>query len=422
MAFERGWRHRRRNAQEPPGDRLIGDLRQIARRLLVVLLATSLSACVTDYRVAAGTGRVGGVAAVARGLSNVALARLIADMDPAMLALAKRHDPVRAADPWGRVVGWTSYDLSRIPSLGSLNLAASDAMLINALKPADSDPPPPARPFILKASADDRARAEECLTQAVYYEAAVEPVEGMQAVAQTVLNRLRHPGYPKSVCGVVYEGSQRATGCQFSFTCDGSLTRVPNPVLWERARSVAQRALGGFVLGSVGTATHYHADYVAPYWAPTLYKITQIGRHIFYRWTGPSGLPRAFSGRYAGGEATLSAAILEGVDERTQGSQLLGETLRPGEGTKTVVLDVAGESRSYTIQVPGLPGDETVRIDGALQPARRPPSAQEIADINARLKAMDDPDAPLSTAPPPSPSPAADPNAGDLPIATRRGQ
>ena len=380
----------------------------------------SLSACVTDYRVAAGTGRMGGVVAIARGLSDAALARLTADMDPAMLALARRHDPVTKADPWGRVIGWSSYDLSRIPTLGGLDLTAGDAMLINALKPMDSEPPPPANPFRLRASPDDRAHAEECLTQAIYYEAAVEPIEGMQAVAQTVLNRLRHPGYPKSVCGVVYEGSQRITGCQFSFTCDGSLARVPNPVLWERARGVARRALGGFVMAAVGTATHYHADYVAPYWAPTLYKITQIGRHIFYRWTGPSGLPRAFNGRYSGGEANLSLAILEGYDERTQGSQLLGDQAGVGELTKTVTLEVAGEARDYTIQIPGLPGEQQIRIEGALQPSRRPPTAQEIADINARLKAIEDPDAPMSTAPTAS-QPSIDPGAGDLPIATRRG-
>ena len=400
---------------------MIGRLRHFGRGLLVVLLAASLSGCVTNYRVAAGAGRMGGVVAVARGLSNEALARLTADMDPAMLALARRHDPVRAPDSWGRVVGWTSYDLSRIPTLGDLDVAATDAMLINALRPSDSEPAAPARPFVLKASDDDRARAEQCLTQAVYYEAAIEPVEGMQAVAQTVLNRLRHPGYPKSVCGVVYQGSQRVTGCQFSFTCDGSLARVPDPVLWERARAVAQRALNGFVLSTVGTATHYHADYVAPYWAPTLYKITRIGRHIFYRWTGPAGLPRAFSGRYAGGEANLSMAILEGLDERTQGSQLLGDPLRSGEMTRTVTLDVAGESRSYTIQIPGAEGGDPVRVMGALQPARRPPTAQEVADINARLKAMEDPDAAVSTAPPPVAAPT-DPNVGDLPIATRRGQ
>lgn len=373
----------------------------------------------TNYRVAAGTGRTGGMAAVARGLSNDALARLTADMDPAMLALARRHDPAPSADPWGRVVGWTSYDLSNIPTLGGIALDAGDALLINALKPFGAEPPPPAKPFYLpvKTSPDDRTRAEECLTQAIYYEAAIEPIEGMQAVAQTVLNRLRHPGYPKSVCGVVYEGSQRVTGCQFSFTCDGSLARVPNPVLWDRARSVARRALSGYVLPTVGTATHYHADYVAPYWAPTLYKIAKIGRHIFYRWTGPSGLPRAFSGRYAGGESNLSLAILQGLDERTQGSQLIGDAVRSAEMmTKTVTLGAEGEARTYTIQVPGLPGDEQIRIEGALQPTRRPPTAQEVADINARLKALEDPDAPMSTAPIAAPPPASDPNAGDLPI------
>lgn len=397
---------------------MIRILPHIARRLLVVVVAASLSSCVTDYRVAAGAGRMGGVVAVARGLSNEALARLTADMDPAMLALARRHDPVREADPWGRVVGWTSYDLSRIPTLGSFDLAAGDAMLINALRPFGAEPPLPARPFVLKASQDDQARAEACLTQAIYYEAAIEPVEGMQAVAQTVLNRLRHPGYPKSVCGVVYEGSGRTTGCQFSFTCDGSLARIPDPTLWERAQGVARRALNGFVLKTVGTATHYHADYVAPYWAPTLYKITQIGRHIFYRWTGPAGLPRAFSGRYAGGEANLSLAILQGYDERTEGGQLLG----PGDTTRTVTLEVAGESRSYTIQIPGVDGMEQLRVEGVLQPARRPPTAREVADINARLKAMEDPDAPMSTAPIAVPPPATDPGAGDLPIASGRGQ
>ncbi|MFZ5669349.1 MAG: cell wall hydrolase [Pseudomonadota bacterium] len=388
------------------------------RKALIVLLAMGLSACVTDYRHPPGTGRTAGLSAIARGFSDQALERLIADMDPAMLALARRHDPRPAVDPWGRVVGWTSYDLSNLPTLGGISVSAADALLINALKPFGAEPSPPARPFILKASDEDRLRAEDCLTQAIYYEAAIEPIEGMQAVAQTVLNRLRHPGYPKSVCGVVYEGSLRVTGCQFSFTCDGSLTRTPDPVLWERARAVARRALTGFVLKSVGTATHYHADYVAPYWAPTLYKITKIGRHIFYRWTGPYGLPGAFTGRYAGGEDNLSEAILRGLDERTQGSQLVGsDTLGVANETRVVTLEVAGQSRTYTIQVPGLPGDEQIRVEGALQPARRQPTAQEVADINARLKALDDPDAPVSTAPPPAPPPS---DAGDLPIGRRR--
>lgn len=385
---------------------------------LTVALAALLAGCVTDYRRAAGSGRIAGVAAVARGYSKISLDRVTADMDPAMLALARRHDPYgRHKDPWGRVVGWTSYDLSQLPTLGDFNFTSADARLINALRPESLFPPPPASPFRWKPSEEDRVRAEECLTQAIYYEAATEPLEGMEAVAQTVLNRVRHPGYPKSVCGVVYQGSHRVTGCQFSFTCDGSLARVPHPVLWERSRQVAKRALSGYVLKSVGTATHYHADYVAPYWAPTLYKINTVGRHIFYRWTGPSGLPRAFTGRYAGGETNLSLAILEGLDARTQGEQLVGETITGEPVTRTLTLAVDGVTRTYTVQdLAALPaGQEPPRIEGVLAPTRRPPTAQEIADINARLKAIEDPDAPISTAPS-----AAPVDSGDLPIARRR--
>ena len=398
---------------------LTGRSINIGRTLaLAAVLAATLSACVTDYRRPAGSGRIAGVAAIARGYSRISMDRVTADMDPAMLALARRHDPVgRRKDLWGRVVGWDSYDLGELPSLGDFNFTSYDAQLINALRPGSLGPPPAALPFRWKPSMEDRSRAEECLTQAVYYEAATEPLEGMEAVAQTVLNRVRHPGYPKSVCGVVYQGSQRLTGCQFSFTCDGSLARVPNPTLWERARAVARKALNGYVLKSVGTATHYHADYVAPYWAPTLYKISTIGRHIFYRWTGPWGLPRAFTGRYAGGENNLSLAILEGLDARTQGEQLVGETITGAPATRTLTLDVDGVARTYTVQdLVALPpgAAEPPRVEGALAPSRRQPTAAEIAEINARLKAIEDPDAPISTAP------ATQTDNGDLPIARRR--
>ncbi|NBB17349.1 cell wall hydrolase [Caulobacter sp. SLTY] len=354
-------------------------------------------------------------------------------MDPAMMALAVRHDGIPSKDYWGRARGWETYDLTRLPVLGVGALSAEDAQAINALYAAAVEPPPPAKPFILKASPEDRAAAVQCLTQAVYYEAATEPLEGQQAVAQTVLNRMRHPGYPKSVCGVVYQGSMRATGCQFSFTCDGSLARVPVPAIWSRAEMVANKALNGFVMTRVGTATHYHADYVAPYWAPTLFKIVQIGRHIFYRWTGPWGLPPAFTGKYAGGEAMLSRAILEGLDARTQGDSLLpGDQVGPGglisTATRTVVLSVDGVEQSYTVADPGTAGQEMLRTPGVLTPSRRPPTAEEIADINAKLKAIeDDPDAPISTAPKPVPPPRpTDPGAppptqaGDLPIGRRQ--
>jgi spore germination cell wall hydrolase CwlJ-like protein len=142
--------------------------------------------------------------------------------------------------------------------------------------------------------------AVACLAAAVYYEAAGEPEKGQEAVAQVVLNRVRHPAFPQTVCGVVYQGSDRASGCQFTFACDGSLARQPSPGAWERARRIAERALAGRVEASVGMATHYHANWVVPYWAPNLDKIAVVGSHIFYRWRGFWGQRKAFNRRYAG--------------------------------------------------------------------------------------------------------------------------
>src|SRR3954467_15685293 len=144
---------------------------------------------------------------------------------------------------------------------------------------AEEPPPPevmadeiavgsPARPFdIGDASTNDFRSALDCLTAAVYYEARSESEDGQRAVAQVVLNRVRHPAFPKSVCGVVYQGSNRATGCQFSFTCDGSLNRPRQPSAWSRAARIASDALSGYVFPTVGVATHYHTNAIHPWWA-----------------------------------------------------------------------------------------------------------------------------------------------------------
>lgn len=186
-------------------------------------------------------------------------------------------------------------------------VSPEEAVKSNEERPFVARPDTPASRFVLKASADDRERALTCLTQAVYYEAASEGVDGERAVAQVVLNRLRHPGYPSSVCGVVYQGSDRPTGCQFTFTCDGSLLRPHVQSLWTRSQKVAKEALSGRVFAPVGHATHYHADYVLPYWADSLDKTVQIGRHIFYRLRGAVGDSRSFFQRYAGFEPPLPA-------------------------------------------------------------------------------------------------------------------
>ena len=175
-----------------------------------------------------------------------------------------------------------------------------DAKVINAAMPFSGSPIMAARPFDLSgADVTDHRRALLCLTQAVYYEAGYEPADGRRAVAQVVLNRMRHPAFPKSVCGVVYQGA-RLPVCQFSFVCDGSLYRRPAIGAWKAAETIAAAALDGYVERSVGAATHYHADYVAPYWAPMLAKISRIGAHIFYRWPGAWGSTAAFTGRYIG--------------------------------------------------------------------------------------------------------------------------
>jgi hypothetical protein len=102
------------------------------------------------------------------------------------------------------------------------------------------------------------------------------------------------------VCGVVFQGSQRSTGCQFSFTCDGSLARRPSIAAWTKARRVASAALGGFVFSQVGLATHYHTTAIYPYWAPSLTPVGTIGAHRFYRFGGMAGQAGAFTAAYSG--------------------------------------------------------------------------------------------------------------------------
>jgi spore germination cell wall hydrolase CwlJ-like protein len=181
-------------------------------------------------------------------------------------------------------------------------LSPQEAAKENANRPFTSRPDTPPSRFVLHADAADRERAITCLAQAVYYEAAGEGIDGQRAVAQVVLNRVHHPGFPSTICGVVYQGGDRVTGCQFSFVCDGSMQRIPAAWLWTRSRQVAEQALAGKVFAPVGHATHYHADYVLPYWADSLDKSAQLGHHIFYRLRSIFGDSRAFSQRYGGAE------------------------------------------------------------------------------------------------------------------------
>lgn len=169
------------------------------------------------------------------------------------------------------------------------------------------DAGPSARPFFSSPAGSSHARALECLSQAIWYEAASESEAGQRAVAQVVLNRVAHPSWPGSVCGVVYQGSQRKTGCQFTFTCDGSLARRAGGASWRRARTIAAEALSGRVYAPVGLATHYHTLWVNPVWAGSLDHVGTIGAHRFYRNRGEGGQKSAFTAAYSGEEPGIVA-------------------------------------------------------------------------------------------------------------------
>lgn len=217
-----------------------------------------------------------------------------------------------------------------------------------------------ARPFrLVDIAANEVARAETCLTQAIYYEAGFESLGGKRAVAQVVLNRMRHPAFPSSVCGVIYQGHQ-ARVCQFSFTCDGALFRKPQKAAWAVSRSVAEAALAGFVEASVGTATHYHADYVSPYWAPKLAKIKQLGAHIFYAWPGAWGQRAAFSSRYSGREYIPSLDVIRKPSEEIEDVAVIdfaktGLSVAPAVTDRHAKTDVGGRldvNKGWTLRIP----------------------------------------------------------------------
>jgi spore germination cell wall hydrolase CwlJ-like protein len=234
------------------------------------------------------------------------------------------------------------------PPLELRQIAPAQALKVNAEIPLTAGPNPAARPFAFKGDAAARGQALECLSSAVYYEAGSQDDDGERAVAQVVLNRVRHAAFPASVCGVVFEGSTRPTGCQFTFTCDGSLNRQPDAQGWRRASRIAEAALAGYVFKPVGLATQYHADYVVPYWASTLAKNAIVGAHIFYRWAGGWGQPAAFVKAYAGHEPSaraLRTAALAAPHVAPQGAVAAAIEDIPGAEAIKLAPSMRGDKR-----------------------------------------------------------------------------
>lgn len=313
-------------------------------------------------------------AAAADGFSETALQDAAARMDPGVLRVARRHDPFTIA-------GAADRDRQNAILVARLERSGGDSRQPLLLRASLNPSPIPAAPFRL-GGALEASRDMECLTQAVYYEARGETPAGQAAVAQVVLNRARHPAFPKTVCGVVFQGANSRV-CQFSFACDGAMRARVEPTAWRRAERVAHRALSGEVMADVGHATHFHTTSVSPAWGARLTRVTQIGVHVFYRYGRDSGrgsmLAHAEEVTPEQAEAPVYARVGEAPDVRTQSEadndiRLTSATLVP-------------------VSAPGV----SMGMGGPAEPAQEPASAPAAAKIAA----------PKVLSPKPVPAPAA---------------
>lgn len=292
-------------------------------------------------------------AATSAGFTEEALSAAAGGLDEGALAIARRHDPYTVA--------------------GSAQRDRQSALLTARLEQLRGTRPtglrqislagPAVQPFRMGAAIDD-SRDLDCLTQAAYYEARGEGADGMRAVAQVVLNRARHKAFPNSVCGVVFQGAGRRTGCQFSFTCDGSMRGKVNRAAWNRARDIASRALSGYVYAPVSSATHFHTTGVNPTWRTSLVRVNQVGQHLFYRFGGRSGSGAAFNyaARPSGAveQPRMIQAGLDPVEAARQAGQAVAYTLlvaqenRSGttEAVTSAAPPAAAEAAPVTTTVP----------------------------------------------------------------------
>ena len=251
-----------------------------------------------------------------------------------------------------------------------------------------------ARPFIYGGDADNRGRARDCLAAAMLYEAG-DDSQGQRAVGQVIINRVRHPAFPKSICNVVFQGSERVTGCQFTFTCDGALNRRYSDAAWTRAQVNAEIILSGGVDPRVGLATHYHTDWVRPYWSDSLEKIAIVDTHLFFRWPGYWGTPGAFRGNVSGVDApvakmaALSPLHMAGLppalaatevdaaagEPRITGGAVPGQVVSGGRETITIALDRKATPESFVTLALRLCGTrEYCKFMGWTNPTLKPES------------------------------------------------
>jgi hypothetical protein len=276
--------------------------------------------------------------------------------------------------PVGRSVYEVSADIGPMPEIEPFllkNVDKGTAKKTNDAVALTTLPVPPAPAFIFRGTPADFQRAIDCLAATIFYEAGAETTSGQMAVAQVVLNRVRHPAYPKTVCGVVFQGHERRTGCQFSYTCDGSMARRPSPDAWARHRELAGAMLKGLVYPPVGLATHYHTDWVLPVWSARLDKVRVEGTHLFFRYHGYWGTAAAYRGNATGAEAVYGK--LAGLSPAHGGTPDSADALlAEGEGLDAAQFPEAPdlERVSTTLDTPEK-GKEVflIYVDPLLEPA-----------------------------------------------------
>jgi len=218
--------------------------------------------------------------------------------DPGMTGALSAHSEANAALKGDRLKPTTSIVALRGPVAGPdssmlMSAVATSPFLssldVDGFKPSPEEiayhPTTEGLAFRSKgeSQAEFEARERRCLATAIYFEARGEPVRGQVAVGQVIMNRVRSPLFPQTICGVVYQG-QMHPGCQFSFTCDGHTDIPRNDEQWALAQDIAKKITAGELwLPEVGYSTYYHANYVSPNWVGGMSKIDTIGRHIFYK-------------------------------------------------------------------------------------------------------------------------------------------
>jgi spore germination cell wall hydrolase CwlJ-like protein len=300
------------------------------------------------------------------GFSDAALLATASRMDAGALAVARRHDPYT-------VTGGAQRDRQAALFAARLERRSDspDGLPEGLLRASFGGPfNPAAAPFHVAAGALESSRELECLSQAVYYEARGETPSGQAAVAQVVLNRVRHPAFPKSICGVVFQGAYSRVGCQFSFACDGSMRHALDGGAWKRAQKIASRALAGAVMSQVGSATHFHTTGVAPGWGPRMLRVAQVGLHVFYRFGGRGGVP--------GFGIQHDPSSVEDLPDAPTFASL--PPMTAGADGKTAGVFYVASAMAAAVNDAAAPQGMGGPTGPAVEPASAPPEAKPAAD------------------------------------------